>query len=98
MREMANWVLKAKEGKASDVENCLLGGKKLVDDKPETVSWHAIQPGNNTYAIFDTFAGNDRRDAHLNAKVAAALVENAPEILEGFSAETIQKINILASK
>ena len=41
MREMANWVLKAKEGKASDVENFLPGGKKLVDDKPETVSWHA---------------------------------------------------------
>ena len=95
---MANWVLKAKEEKVSNVENCLLEGKKLVDDKPETVSWHAIQPGNNTYAIFDTFPGNDRRDAHLNAKAAAALVENAPEILEGFSAETIQKINILASK
>ena len=98
MREMANWVLKAKKGKASDVGNFLPGGKKLVDDKPETVSWHAIQPGNNTYAIFDTFAGNDERHAHLNAKVADALVENAPEILEGCSAETIQMIDILASK
>ena len=98
MREMANWVLKVKEGKASDVENFLLGGKKLVDDKPETVSWHAIQLDNNTYAIFETFAGNDGRDAHLNGKVAAALVENAPEILKGFSAETIQMIHILASK
>ena len=73
---MANWVSKAKEGKVSDVENCLLGGKKLVDDKPETVSWHAIQLDNNTYAIFDTFVGNDGRDAHLNVKVAAALMEN----------------------
>ena len=74
MREMANWVLKAKEGKASDVGNFLTGGKKLIDDKPETVSWHARQPGNNTYAIFDTFAGNDERHAQLNAKVADALV------------------------
>ena len=72
MRDMANWVLKAKERKVSDVGNCLLGGKKLVDDKPETVSWHARQPGNNTYAIFDTFAGNDKRHAHLHAKVADA--------------------------
>ena len=91
MREMATWVLKAHEGKASDVGNFLPGGKMLVDDKPETVSWHAIQPGNNTYAIFDTFAGNDGRDAHLNAKVADALVENAPEILEGFSAKTTDR-------
>ena len=74
MREMANWVLKAHEGKVSDVENFLPGGKMLVDDKPETVSWHARQPGNNTYAIFDTFAGNDERHAHLYAKVADALV------------------------
>ena len=38
------------------------------------------------------------RDAHLNGKVAAALMENAPVILEGFDASAIQKINILASK
>lgn len=91
MREMATWVLKVHEGKASNVWNFLPGGKMLVDDKPETVSWHARQPSNNTYAIFDTFAGNDERHAHLNAKVADALVENAPEILEGFSAKTTDR-------
>lgn len=91
-------ILKAKEGKASDVERFLLGGKELVNDEPETVSWYAIQLNNDTYAIFDTFAENDGRDAHLNGKVAVALVENAPVILEGFKAEAIQMIDILASK
>ena len=91
-------ILKAKEGKASDVERFLLGGKELVNDEPETVSWYAIQLSNDTYAIFDTFAENDGRDAHLNGEVAAALVENAPVILEGFKAEAIQMIDILASK
>lgn len=91
-------ILKAKEGKASEVERFLLAGKKLVNDEPKTMSWYAIRLNNDTYAIFDTFAENDGRDAHLNGKVAAALTENAPEILEGFNAEAIQKIDILASK
>ena len=91
-------IMKAKEGKASDVEKFLLSGKKLVEEEPETVSWYAIQINSDTYAIFDTFAENSGRDAHLNGKVAAALVENAPLILEGFDAQAIQMIDILASK
>ena len=91
-------IMKAKEGKASEVEKFLLAGKKLVDEEPETVSWYAIQINNDTYAIFDTFAENSGRDAHLNGKVAAALVEKAPVILEGFDAQAIQMIDILASK
>ncbi len=91
-------IMKAKAGKASDVENFLLAGKKLVNDEPQTVSWYAIQINNDTYAIFDTFSEEDGRDAHLNGKVAAALMENAPVILEGFNGEAIQKIDILASK
>lgn len=91
-------ILTAKEGKASDVERFLLGGKALVDDEPKTVSWYAIQLNSTTYAIFDTFAEDEGRDAHLNGKVAAALVENASVILEGFNTEAIQMIDILASK
>ncbi len=91
-------ILTAKEGKASDVERFLLGGKALVNDEPKTLSWYAIQLNSNTYAIFDTFAEDEGRDAHLNGKVAAALVEDAPVILEGFNAEAIQMIDILASK
>ncbi|TRX49052.1 hypothetical protein FNH22_27860 [Fulvivirga sp. M361] len=91
-------ILTAKEGKASDVERFLLGGKALVNDEPKTESWYAIQLNSNTYAIFDTFAEDEGRDAHLNGKVAAALVENASVILEGFNAEAIQMIDILASK
>ena len=91
-------ILKAKKGKASEVERFFLAGKKLVNDEPKTMSWYAIRLNNDTYAIFDTFAENDGRDAHLNGKVAAALAENASEILEGFNAEAIQKIDILASK
>ena len=91
-------IMKAKEGKAADVERFLLAGKKLVNDEPKTVSWYAAQLGTDIYAIFDTFAENTGRDAHLNGKVAAALMKNAPEILEGFETRAIQAIDILASK
>lgn len=91
-------IMKAKEGRASDVEKFLLAGKELVNDEPKTLSWYAIQLDKSTYAIFDTFAGDAGRDAHLTGKVAVALMENAPIILEGFEAQAIQKIDILASK
>lgn len=91
-------IMKAKEGKTSEVEDFLLAGKKLVKDEPKTVSWYAIKINSDTYAIFDTFAKDAGRDAHLNGKVAAALMENAPVILEGFEAQAIQTIDILASK
>lgn len=91
-------MMKAKEGKTSEVEDFLLAGKNLVNDEPKTVSWYAIQINNDTYAIFDTFSEDEGRDAHLNGKVAAALMENAPVILEDFDAQAIQRIDILASK
>lgn len=91
-------VMQAKEGKAAQVEEFLRGGQALVGDEPQTVSWYAIQLNSDTYAIFDTFAANDGREAHLNGKVAAALMENAPVILEGFDTQAIQTIDILASK
>lgn len=91
-------IIKAKEGKAQEVENFLQVGKSLVGEEPATLSWYAFKINVNTYAIFDTFLDNNGRDAHLNGKIAAALIENAPVILEGFESSAIQKTDILASK
>ncbi|MDH7445778.1 putative quinol monooxygenase [Aquimarina sp. 2201CG14-23] len=91
-------IMKAKQGKSGDVENFLNVGKQLVGDEPKTLSWYAIQLDESTFAIFDTFKEDTGRDAHLTGKVAAALMENAPVILESFDASAIQKIDILASK
>ncbi len=91
-------IMKSKEGKTSDVENFLNVGKQLVSDESKTLSWYAIKIDATTYAIFDTFADDSGRDAHLTGEVAAALMENAPVLLEGFEASAIQKIDIIASK
>lgn len=91
-------IMKSKEAKTTDVENFLNVGKQLVGDEPKTLSWCAIKIDATTYAIFDTFADDSGRDTHLTGKVAAALMENAPVLLDGFEASAIQKIDIIASK
>jgi quinol monooxygenase YgiN len=47
----------------------------LVNAEPGTISWFAIQEGPSSFAIFDTFDDEAGRDAHLNGKVAVALME-----------------------
>ena len=88
--------LVAKPGKEAAVEAFLNSGLALVNGEPLTVTWYAIKFNENTFGIFDTFAGDEGRDAHLNGKVAEALMANAGELLA--EPPKIEKINILAAK
>ena len=67
--------LEAKPGKEKDVADFLKSAVPLVNAAPGTVTWYAIQQGPSSFAIFDTFDDEAGRDAHLNGKVAAALME-----------------------
>jgi quinol monooxygenase YgiN len=97
MNGKALWVvLEAKPGKETEVEKFLQAGQGLVDGEPKTVSWFAIKIGPSTYGIFDTFADDSGRDAHLNGKVAQALKEKASELLG--KPPSIEKIDVIASK
>lgn len=88
--------LVAKSGKEADVEAFLNSGLALVNDEPQTVTWYAVKFSDNTFGIFDTFDGDEGRDAHLNGKVAEALMANAAALLA--ESPNIEKIDILASK
>jgi quinol monooxygenase YgiN len=90
--------LHAKPGKEKEVENFLRSALPLVDAEPGTISWFAIQEGPSRFAIFDTFDDEAGRDAHLNGKVAAALMEKAQagDLFE--KAPEIHKLTILADK
>ena len=91
--------MKAKPGKEKEVEDFLKVGQKMVHDKePKTVSWYAMKLGNGSYGIFDTADDEEGRTAHLNGEVAAALMENAPLLLDGFTMDNIKKADILAAK
>ena len=91
------WVrLEAKPGKEGDVEAFLNSGRALVDDEPETIAWFAVRLSSTTFAIFDAFASETGREAHLSGRVAAALMENAGELLA--QGPTIEKVDVIASK
>ena len=73
--------LQAKPGKEKEVAEFLKSALPLVEAEPETNAWFALQLGPSTFGIFDTFAAESGRDAHLSGKVAAALMQKAAELL-----------------
>ena len=88
--------LKAKPGKEADVEAFLNSGLGLVNEEPLTITWYAVKYDDSTFGIFDTFEGDEGRDAHLNGKVAEALMANADVLLS--EPPEINKVDILAAK
>ncbi len=97
MAKVALYVpLEAKPGKEKEVADFLKSALPLVEAEPGTVSWFAIQEGPTSFAIFDTFDDEASRDAHLNGKVAAALMAKADVLLA--KQPQIFKIDILAQK
>ena len=97
MSKVALYVpLEAKPGKEKEVAEFLKSALPLVDAEPGTVSWYAIQNGPSSFAIFDTFDDEFGRNAHLNGKVAAALMAKADELLA--KPPAIHKIDVLADK
>lgn len=91
-------IMNAKKGKESNVKSFLESALPLVKEETQTMSWYAIDLGNGKFGIFDTFATDSGREAHINGKIAAALLKNATQLLENFQASDIQTIDILAIK
>src|SRR2546425_10811343 len=88
--------LEAKPGKEADVESFLRGGLPIVQDEPATLAWFGIRLGPTTFGIFDAFADEAGRQAHLSVKVAAALMAKAPELLA--KPPVIEKVDVLVAK
>jgi len=88
--------LTAKPGKEAEVEKFLTGALPLVNAEPATTAWFAIKLDNGKYGIFDAFPDDKGRDAHLNGKVAAALMAQASDLFS--TAPAIHKIDVLADK
>ncbi|OLL28781.1 antibiotic biosynthesis monooxygenase [Burkholderia sp. SRS-W-2-2016] len=88
--------LEAKPGKEKEVETFLLGALPLVEQEPATVTWFALMLEPSIYAIFDTFDDEAGRDAHLQGKVAAALMAKAGDLLA--TPPNIVKLDVLAAK
>jgi quinol monooxygenase YgiN len=88
--------LEAKPGKEKEVEEFLKSAQSLAENEKDTITWYALRINENTFGIFDTFEGDDGRDAHLSGPIAKALMSKAAELLS--KAPVIEKVDVLAVK
>ena len=88
--------LEAKPGKEQEVASFLSGGRSMVDQEPDTTAWFAIRMGPRTFAIFDAFANERGREAHLQGRLATELMSKASQLFT--KAPEIHRVDVLADK
>jgi len=94
---VALWVrLEAKPGREADLEAFLHTGAALAEAEPETLVWFAVRLAPSTFAIFDAFADEAGRNAHVMGRVAAALGEQASKLLA--TPPALERLDVLAAK
>jgi quinol monooxygenase YgiN len=88
--------LEAKPGKEAAVADFLAGALPLANAESGTTAWFALKFGPSTFGVFDAFADEAGRQAHLEGPIAAALMANAAALLA--EPPKIEKIDLLAAK
>ncbi len=88
--------LEAKPGKEEAVEEFLRFALQTVQSEPATLVWFALKFGPSGYGIFDAFADDAGRTAHLGGTVAAALQDRADELFARPPA--VEPMDLLAHK
>lgn len=74
---------RAKHGHERDVEQFLRDAQTIVQEEPRTAVWFAIRFESGVYGIFDAFADNRGRLAHLAGRVPRRLASHALSLLGG---------------
>ena len=73
--------LEAAPGKGEELAAFLQAGRALAVAEQGTVTWYAFKLEGSTYGIFDTFEGEDAREAHLGGEIPRALAQVGPDLL-----------------
>src|ERR1700723_501936 len=87
--------LEARPGKEADAEAFLKSAQPLALNENGTLKWYAIKPGPGRFGIFDTFANEAGRNAHLTGEIAKALGGRANELFA--VSPQVEKVEVLAS-
>lgn len=97
MLKKALWVrLEAKPGKEGAVAEFLNSGLQMAMQEARTPVWFALKLGPGTFGIFDAFADDGGRQAHLSGPIAQALKAQAPQLLA--EAPVIESVDVLGAK
>ncbi len=86
----------AKPGKEAAVQDFLISAVALANQEARTVVWFALKLGPSTYGVFDAFADDAGRQAHLTGPIAQALMAKAPELFS--QPPQIDPVDVLAAK
>ena len=87
--------LEARAGKEADAEAFLKSAQPLAQDEDGTLKWYAIKLGPGKFGIFDTFANEADRNAHLSGHIAKALGALASELFA--VPPQVEKVEVLAT-
>ena len=87
--------LEARAGKEADAEAFLQSAQPLALNEKGTLKWYAFKIGQGKFGIFDTFANEAGRNAHLSGEIAKALGARASELFA--ISPQVDKVDILAN-
>ena len=88
--------LEAKPGKEAVVQEFLVSALALANQEARTTVWFALKLGPSTFGVFDAFADDGGRQAHLSGPIAQALMAKAGELFS--KPPQIDPIDVLAAK
>jgi len=97
MAKLALWAsLESKPGKENEVEEFLKSAQPLAEREDGTLTWYAVRISPSKFGIFDTFATESGRNAHLSGEIAKALFAKAKDLFA--KDPEVHKLEVLASK
>ena len=88
--------LEAKPGKEQAVADFLIDGLELTNRETTTPIWFALQLSPSTFGVFDAFASEEDRQAHLAGNMANALMSRVEELLA--KPPSIEPVDVLGMK
>ena len=87
--------LEARAGKEAEAEAFLKSAQRLALSENATLKWYAIKIGARKFGIFDTFANEAGRNAHLTGEIAKALGARANELFA--TPPQVEKVEVIAN-
>jgi quinol monooxygenase YgiN len=88
--------LEAKPGKEQAVADFLAAGLEMTDQEATTPIWFALRLSPSTFGVFDAFASEEDRQAHLAGNMAQTLIARVDEMLA--CPPSVEPFDVLAMK
>ena len=88
--------LEAKPGKEQAVADFLAAGVEMTSREAGTPIWFALKLSPTTFGVFDAFASEEDRQAHLAGNMAKSLMSRVEEMLA--KPPSVEPVDILGMK